>query len=152
MDELYRHCALADSRSDALDRPGPYIARGEHAPPAGFEQKGVAGDVPVGDRPRIGPVRTKALASFSIWPDLTTKTLQSHSPTLNSFSPALYFLSTVNGQLPSEAISASLSARNATRCKSYFCMANPEFNAKLLSHSRKYGAARGGTGNSTSST
>ncbi len=48
VDELYRHCALADSRSDAFDRAGPHVPRGEHAPPAGFEQEGVAGDVPVG--------------------------------------------------------------------------------------------------------
>ena len=71
-------------------------------------------------------------STTSISPDLTTKKLQSQSPTLNSFSPALYFLSTVRGQLPSEAISASLSVGNATLCKSYFCMADPGLTAKLI--------------------
>src|SRR4051812_34424308 len=91
-------------------------------------------------------------STTSISPDLTTKKLQWQSPTPNNFSPALYFLSTVSGQLPSEAISASLSVGNATRCKSYFCMANPGLTVKLVYHSRKYGTARGGTANSTSST
>ena len=71
-------------------------------------------------------------STTSISPDLTTKKLQSQSPTLNNFSPALYFLSTVKGQLPSEAISASLSVGNATLCKSYFCMADPGLTVKLI--------------------
>ena len=68
----------------------------------------------------------------SISPDLTTKKLQSQSPTLNSFSPALYFLSTVKGQLPNEASCASLSMGNATLRKSLFCMADPRLEAKLF--------------------
>src|SRR4249920_2112361 len=71
-------------------------------------------------------------STTSISPDLTTKKLQSQSPTLNNFSPALYFLSTVKGRLASEAISASLSVGNATLCKSYFCMADPGLTVKLI--------------------
>ena len=67
MDELHRHCPLADSRSDALDGARPHVTRCEY-PAAGWfrAEKDRRGRFQWGDCARPGPVRTKALASFSI--------------------------------------------------------------------------------------
>jgi hypothetical protein len=46
-------------------------------------------------------------------------------PTVNNFSPALYFFSTVKAQLPSETISAWLSLGHAMLFKSYLSMTDP---------------------------